>query len=155
MRTDLLPIIACPICQSTLTLQPEAAAVAPNTAAARTLPVASPNAAAIPNTDPEGSSANPAAPASPAEILSGALTCPPAARVTPSPMASPTYCRRNCETPRPPEPPDRIPQSVLSIYPSFRRKPESALPGQTVRRDASPAKPPEGKPCQPIARLSR
>ena len=98
MRTDLLPIIACPICQAPLTLQPKAnAAVIPgadtNTAAARTLPVVSPdtdtaaartlpvvsaNPAAIPNTDTdaEGSRANPAAPASAAEILSGALTCP-------------------------------------------------------------------------------
>ena len=96
MRTDLLPIIACPICQAPLTLQPDAAPAVPNaddadtdtdTAAARTT-VASASAAAVPNADADaaaahtvpdadGSSANPTAPGSAAEIRSGALTCPP------------------------------------------------------------------------------
>ena len=49
MRTDLLPIIACPICQRPLTPQPAAA-----------------------DTDAD-TDAN----ANTAEILSGALTCPP------------------------------------------------------------------------------
>ena len=99
MRTDLLLIIACPLCQAPLTLQPAAAPAVPNaddadtdtdTAAARTLPVASANPAAIPNADADadadaahnvpdadGSSANPTTPGNAAEIRSGALTCPP------------------------------------------------------------------------------
>lgn len=85
MRTDLLPIIACPICQASLTLQPEAAAIpnandADTAAAARTVPVADTDTATARTAlvaDTDGSRANPAAPASAAEILSGALTCPP------------------------------------------------------------------------------
>ena len=57
MRTDLLPIIACPACRRPLTLQPPAA-----------IPDA--DTAAIPDTDT-------AANTNAAEILSGALTCPP------------------------------------------------------------------------------
>ena len=53
MRTDLLPIIACPLCQAPLTLQPAAAAETPDADADAD---ASTNAA---------------------EIRSGTLTCPP------------------------------------------------------------------------------
>ena len=56
MRTDLLPIIACPACRRPLTLQPPAA-----------------DADADANTNAVGYDANDNA----AEILSGALTCPP------------------------------------------------------------------------------
>ena len=61
MRTDLLPIIACPVCQRRLTIQPAAAVTDAYTAA-------------IPDAD---ANTNAAAPANAAEILSGALTCSP------------------------------------------------------------------------------
>ena len=53
MRTDLLPIIACPLCQGPLTLQPDAAPE-------------------IPDADADADASTNAA-----EIRSGALTCPP------------------------------------------------------------------------------
>ena len=52
MRTDLLPIIACPLCQAPPTLQPAAAP------------------AETPDADTDAST-------NAAEIHSGALTCPP------------------------------------------------------------------------------
>ena len=55
MRTDLLSIIACPVCQRRLTIQPAAAVTDAYTAA-------------IPDADANTNAA---------EILSGALTCSP------------------------------------------------------------------------------
>ena len=60
MRTDLLPIIACPLCQGPLTLQPDAAPETPDADA-----------------DADASTDAATAPGSAAEIRSGALTCPP------------------------------------------------------------------------------
>ena len=68
MRTDLLPIIACPICQRPLTLQPAAAISDTDTDADANTNAAAANA----NAAPLDNDANTAA-----EILSGALTCPP------------------------------------------------------------------------------